>query len=348
MPAQTQLLPSGFYPVLISGIRFETGDVKTFTLAKDIPYKAGQFLTLLSPNGKERRSYSFSSEPGTDRYPAITVKRVQNGLMSRYLFDVARPGDALYISDPSGFFVLPENIDAYEQVFFMAAGIGITPVFSLIKALLLNHPHIKVTLIYSSRSITGTVFYDELQLLAEKYKTTFRIEYLFSTAADLSHARLNKLLLPRMIDEYLYTDRSKALFYICGPFVYMRMVLLALEEAYIPAENIKKENFNTAVIQRRSVPPDTGSHHVSIQYKGKQFRFASAYPDTILSSAQKHGIALPYSCGNGICGTCAALCTSGKVWHRNNEVLTGKELKSGLVLTCTGYPVDGDVTLEIN
>lgn len=338
---------SNFYPVRISDIRSETEDVKTFFLAETPPYRAGQFLTILSPGGKERRSYSFSSDTGTDRYAAITVKRIHNGLMSRYMFDKARPGDTLQVSGPSGFFVLPENIDAYEQVFFMAAGIGITPVFSLIKSLLLNHPLVRVALIYSSRSITETVFYDQLQSLAATYKERFHIEYLFSTAADLSRARLNKLLLPKLIGEHLRTEKAKALFYVCGPFVYMRMVLLALEEAYISAENVKKENFNTAVIQQKFAPPDTGSHHVTIQYNGEQFHFNSAYPDTILSSAQKHNIALPYSCGNGICGTCAAQCIKGKVWHRNNEVLTEKELKAGLVLTCTGYPINGDVTLEI-
>lgn len=341
------LRPADFHRVTISGIRPETSGVKTFILADTISYKAGQFLTILSPDGKERRSYSFSTEPAIDKYPAITVKRVNNGLMSRYLIDAIKPGDTVYVSDASGFFVLPDDMDAYEQVFFMAAGIGITPVFSLIKSLLLQHPHISVILVYSNRSITDTVFYEELEALKNQH-AQFGIEYLFSTSPDLSRARLNKLMLPSILNEHLKTEKVKALFYVCGPFMYMRMVLLALEEAYIPAENIKKENFSTAAIRQKLAPPDTGSHNVTVSYRGQQFRFTSGYPDTILSSAQKQHIALPYSCENGICGTCAALCTRGKVWHRNNEVLTDKELKNGLILTCTGYPVDGDVTLEIN
>ena len=55
---------------------------------------------------------------------------------------------------------------------------------------------------------------------------------------------------------------------------------------------------------------------------------------------------MPYSCEAGRCGNCVARCTKGLVWHSYNEVLTEKELKNGLVLTCVGYPVGGDVDLE--
>jgi ring-1,2-phenylacetyl-CoA epoxidase subunit PaaE len=55
---------------------------------------------------------------------------------------------------------------------------------------------------------------------------------------------------------------------------------------------------------------------------------------------------LPYSCEAGKCGTCAATCTSGKVWMSYNEVLLDKEIAEGRVLTCTGFAVAGNVTLQ--
>ncbi|MBS1562920.1 MAG: 2Fe-2S iron-sulfur cluster binding domain-containing protein, partial [Bacteroidetes bacterium] len=58
------------------------------------------------------------------------------------------------------------------------------------------------------------------------------------------------------------------------------------------------------------------------------------------------GIALPYSCEAGRCGSCAATCTKGKVWMSYNEVLLDEELAKGRILTCTGYPVGGDIELE--
>ncbi len=71
------------------------------------------------------------------------------------------------------------------------------------------------------------------------------------------------------------------------------------------------------------------------------------YPDSILKTAKKQGILLPYSCEAGRCGNCAAKCIKGNIWHSYNEVLTETELKKGLVLTCVGHPVGGDAELEI-
>jgi len=57
-------------------------------------------------------------------------------------------------------------------------------------------------------------------------------------------------------------------------------------------------------------------------------------------------IELPYSCETGRCGTCAAVCKRGNVWMKYNEVLTDEDIRANKVLTCTGYPVYGDVGLD--
>jgi len=55
---------------------------------------------------------------------------------------------------------------------------------------------------------------------------------------------------------------------------------------------------------------------------------------------------LPYSCEAGRCGSCTATCIDGKVWMSYNEVLMDDEISKGRVLTCTGYPIGGDVVLK--
>jgi ring-1,2-phenylacetyl-CoA epoxidase subunit PaaE len=80
----------------------------------------------------------------------------------------------------------------------------------------------------------------------------------------------------------------------------------------------------------------------------KKYQFRSGYPQTILQAAKKAGIELPYSCETGRCGTCAAVCTSGNVWMKYNEVLTEQDVKKGMVLTCTGYPVYGNAELDFD
>lgn len=348
------MTPDLYTTVIIRSIKEEAEGVKTFTLAtadgEPISYKAGQFLTFVinHHNKEERRSFSISSSPALNEPLSITIKRVDNGLYSRLLIDRAQAGDTLQLVGASGLFTLPENIDSYDQIFFFAAGIGITPIFSLVKTALYTHPQLHITLVYSNSNKQKTVFYEELLALQKKFTKRLHIEFLFSSSFDLSRARLSKLLLPILIKELSKAPDNKTLYYTCGPFAYMRMVLLTLEELGIQPGNVKRENFNTEVKPViKILPPDVNAHTIFITTTKKEYSFLSQYPDTILAAAQKNNINLPYSCETGRCGSCVALCTHGNVWMSNNEVLTEKDINEGKILTCVGYPVNSDVTLKL-
>ena len=333
----------------IKNIKEEVKDFKTFSFAENINYKAGQYLTFVyhSHNEEVRRSYSITSSPVLNEPLAIGVKRIENGLFSRKLIDSAKPDDELISIGAGGLFVLPDDIENYKQVFFFAAGSGITPVYSLIKTLLHVYANIKVVLIYSNASPEKTVFLHELKALETKFKQ-LHIKFLFSNIVDLSKARLHRDLIFGLLNELSITDFSKTLFYICGPESYMRLCTFTLRESDVPLLNIKREDFViNAVRKRDSLPPDKISHKAFINLNGKKFEFAVDYPNSILQSAKKLNIALPYSCEAGRCGSCVAKCLKGKVWHSYNEVLTEKELRQGLILTCVGHPVNDDVELEI-
>ena len=346
MPAEN------YKTAIITSIREETPGVKTFTVTytdgSPIPYIAGQFITFVfTHHGKEeRRSFSISSSPVTGDPLAFTVKRVDNGAYSRLLTDRAAVGDKLYTTGAAGLFTLPQNMEPYKQIFFFAAGIGITPVHSLITTLL-HTQQVQVTLIYSNRAKEDTVFYNALQALADAYPN-FKIVYLFSTSFDLVRARLSKALLPVLLRELALVPKNELLFYTCGPFAYMRMAILSLEEQGIRDVQIRKENFNTNDRQVQQVdPPDKATHTATIRHHGKEYRIPVVYPDSILQAAKKAGLALPYSCEVGRCGSCVARCTAGKVWLSYNEVLMDMDIAHGAILTCTGHPVGGDVTIEV-
>lgn len=311
-------------------------------------YKAGQFLTFNFErlNGNARRSYSISSSPVADEPLSITVKRVENGEFSRYFIDHAQVGDVLQCVGVGGLFTLPENIEDYTQVFFLAAGSGITPVYSLLKTVLKQHPHLSVVLIYSSRSVQETIFYNELRQLAVESKGRLKIDFLFSSSNNILKSRLNNSLLSSLLNDYLDTSKEKTLAYICGPVEYMDTVSITLLTDGIPKANIYKELFVPYKPESIEQPPDTLPHKVHIRLKNRTEVFTVQYPVSILHQAMKEGIALPYSCESGQCGSCAARCTSGHVWIAYNEVLTERELDQGLVLTCQGFPVGGDVELE--
>lgn len=338
--------------IRVKEIREAAPDFKTYVFedGHGIYYKAGQYLTLvIIHHGEEvRRSYSITSSPLINEPLAIGVKRMTNGFFSRQLIDKTKPGDVFTTTGAGGFFILPADIDNIRQLFFFAAGSGITPILSLIKTVLVAHAHISIVLIYSNASKEKTIFYRDLLELSARFPERFHVEFLFSNARDLSKARLHRTLLFDLIERFSISEVGSILYYICGPEAYMRLCTYTLQEMGIKKEQIKKENFLTGAGRRVSLlPPDTARHTTQITIGKKQYAFPVQYPDTILSAAKKQGINLPYSCEAGRCGNCVAKCTSGKVWHSYNEVLTEKELAEGLILTCVGHPVDGDVSLVI-
>ena len=236
----------------------------------------------------------------------------------------------------------------YKQVFFFAAGSGITPIYSLLKTALHLYPHLSIILIDSNTSPATTIFLEDLLKLKNQYPDQFQLKFLFSIAPELIKARLHRELLIELLNLYAIADHSSILFYICGPLSYMRMCTYVLQELHVPTDNIKKENF--IIDQPRPLqvlPVDKETHNALMHLEGNNYSIPVHYPDSILQSAKKNGIALPYSCETGRCGSCVARCIKGRVWLSYNEVLTDKELAKGLTLTCVGHPVGGDVELMI-
>ncbi|TGE21703.1 ferredoxin--NADP reductase [Hymenobacter aquaticus] len=347
-------MTSPYTTLTIQEIREEAPDTKSFVLAappgQEIQYQSGQYLTLVhQQHGQEiRRSYSISSAPAWHEPLTITVKRVDNGLLSRRLIDQARVGDPLLTLGAAGFFTLPEDIGRYRQLVLLAAGSGITPIFSLLKTALRDYPHLRVLLVYSNRTPATTIFRAALAQLAGQYAAQLHLELLYSNDPNLARAHLHKELLETLVARYAPTPPAQTLAYLCGPLNYMRMGTYGLHEAGLPLSHIRRELFNTgAATVPHSIPPDTDAHPVTIRLRGQEHRVLVQYPQTILQAARRQGLVLPYSCEAGQCGNCAARCTQGTIWMATNEVLTERETTRGLVLTCTGYPVGGPATLEI-
>lgn len=340
--------------VRIKQIITETNNAKTFVLetvdGTDISYRSGQFLTFIfqTRTGEERRNYSISSSPEFDEPLSITIKRIPNGNFSRQTVDHAQVGDQLTTIGANGLFTLPSNMSQYQQFFLLAAGNGIAPVYSLLKTVLKRFPAIRVTLIYSNHSVEETIFYKGLRELQAAYPGQLEIEWLFSNAPDYTKARLGNWLLGELLKKYRKAPMARCLFYLCGPFKYMRVITITLLSAGAHLSQIRKEEFVLMEPQFDLIPPDTSTREITLTLDGKNYKFQTTYPDTILKAAKKQGIELPYSCEVGRCGACMAVCTHGRVWMKLNEVLTDDDARSGRVLTCTGYPVGGDVELDFD
>lgn len=327
----------------VEAIKWETPDTATFyfseTTGKSISYRAGQFITLVFTHHQEeiRRSYSLSSSPG-EPLLSITAKRIANGEISRFMLTKIKVGDIINAVEPAGKFIVPEN--SPQDIFFFAGGSGITPIFSQIKHLIYKGSANKLILIYSSQNAREVLFKAELDKLQAENSDHFEIIYLFSSEGN----RLNNEMAEELVKESS-THIGDALFYLCGPFAYMRMIRLTLLYMGVNPENIRRENF---VLETVNVPHATLNYparSIRIHFKNETHDITVGENQTILQAALQNDIQLPYSCRAGICSACAAHCKSGKIDMPVNDVLTDNDLRQGWILTCTGYPVTDDVEI---
>jgi len=335
----------------------ETSDAITIKLlvedGKTITYKSGQFITLIfERRGKEiRRSFSLSSAPGIDKELWITVKRIPNGDISSFIYRHIKVGEIIKSLPPAGRFVLQTNKSLQRDIFMVAAGSGITPMYSLIRSILIEEPKSRITLIYSSRNEQSTIFYKRLNELSEQYSEQLKCIYIFSNPEDKNHpynVHLNLGLLKDLIEQNMQFDRDTAEFMLCGPFTYMRMAEMIIIAMGFDESRVHKENFVILAEQEAiNTPPvqEKGYKTVNISYNGNNFDLIVSPGKPILKSALEKGIYLPYSCQGGVCGICSAICKHGEVKMSINDVLTNKDLEKGWVLTCVGYPITEKVEL---
>ncbi|MGV3765177.1 MAG: 2Fe-2S iron-sulfur cluster-binding protein [Chitinophagaceae bacterium] len=330
---------------IITDIIPETPDASSFLLSplngEHVPYKAGQFLTLLlTLHGRAiRRSYSLSSSPGADHALRITVKRVENGEVSRHLLDHLKKGDMIEALPPAGMFVYEEGYTVSRDVFLLAAGSGIVPIFSLLKYLLHLDKTIHIVLVYQNHSVRDTIFRNELEILQKKHNDRF-------TWIDIVRPEhLNNEALEKLIEQELRYNKADARFYTCGPPLFMNMCVFSIRTIGFSSEQVKREFFTTETLPPPPLAKDATPKKVTILANGNRFSFQTQYPSTILESALQQGISLPYSCRNGRCSSCVARCVEGALIMNNNEVLTDKDIRNGLRLICTGYALT-NITLQ--
>lgn len=343
--------------LLIKNKKYAAADtvLLTFQVSNGVApdYLAGQFLTLVfNINGRElRRSYSLYSSPDTDDALSIAIKRVENGEISRLLHHNIAVGDVLYAMPPNGLFTYQPLPQLARTVVLFGAGVGITPLFSILKTALTKERFSKLVLVYSSRSLEETLFYEELNALQREYSERFKIIYVTSAAKNLLMARLNVFLIEKIIKEELSFAPEDALFYTCGPIDYMVTCRIKLLELGFQLAQIKRETFVLPEDEvdeddmTEQAPRDLSTYSVVLDYMGHQHMLVVPHDRTILQAALDQRIDIPYSCRAGICSTCTASCTKGHVHMDYNEVLTDDEVAAGRVLVCTGHPTENGTTI---
>lgn len=341
--------------------REETPEAVTLTLepvgSVPVAYEPGQYLPLVRTFGsyEERRAYSFSSCPGVDALPAITIKRIPNGLFSTWLVQQTRRGDILESAEPAGRFLLPAQQPKW--LLYVAAGSGITPILSHLKAIFFkkNWSDVPVRLLYANRDSAHTIFKRQIDDWINAWPERLEVTYFLSRergAAHAEQAHLNKAVFEQHLLAFVggrvsASARKGLLTYLCAPTPLMRMARMTMRTLGFLDERILQETFTPDPRLQRRQPDPSHRHRITVTLSnGQHVNFDTFEGETILQAALRQGIALPYTCKSGVCLSCLARCIHGEVDVQFVEQ-TNREGPGALVNTCIGYAVSDEVELAL-
>jgi ferredoxin-NADP reductase len=330
----------GFHPLRVARVVPETAESASFVL--DVPdelrdayaYEAGQFLTFrVQADGQQHlRSYSMSSSPGVDAELQVTVKRVPGGLVSNTMIDNLAPGDLVEATRPAGLFCLDEGDG---DVVAFAAGSGITPVYSVVKAALATTDR-RVRLLYANRDRDSVIFGAALDALAAQYPDRLALVH----RLDVEQGFVDAAAVAPFADAAAAAD-----VYVCGPMPFMDIVEGALLARGVDPARIRIERFDPAPppAAPEATAVATGATRVTIELDGQTGTTDHHPGTTILQTARELGLAAPFSCEAGNCATCMARLVEGAVTMYTNNALTDDEVADGWVLTCQSVPTTATV-----
>lgn len=345
--------------LIVSKIERETPDAVTIHFPQPkvhkIWYKAGQFITLaVEIEGKKHfRSYSICTSPRLDDTLAITVKRLKGGLVSNFLNDTVQVGDSFNAMRPSGRFFIENSVKFRRKIYLIGGGSGITPLMSILRAVLFNEPKSEVVLFYANRTREDIIFHEALKKLEKIFPTRLRVFH-FISAEKIREGNYY----PGRFKESTFLPLLKASrkgaenweeerFYLCGPEGLIRVTRESLKKAGIPDNQVYEEVFFTHETLKIATALSSASHDVKVDFAGQSFQFTVPADTAILEAALQQGIPLPHSCRRGICSTCMGKKITGNLIMAKNEALTDWEVAQGYVLVCQAYPQDAGVEIEM-
>jgi ring-1,2-phenylacetyl-CoA epoxidase subunit PaaE len=317
----------------------------------EFAFRPGQSLTVRRQvaGRDERRSYSICAPAGAA--PRIGVREVSGGAMSGWLVRNLRPGDVVQAAPPSGTFT--PALDQPARHALIAAGSGITPMISIAASVLAADEVSTVVLIYGNRRTDSVMFADELADLKDRYPARFALVHVLSREpreSDVLSGRLDADRLARLVDALAPAQRVDH-WWLCGPFGMTETARAVLAERGVRAERIHRELFyveDTAPLpaQHADAAPEGPTCAVTMLLDGRSTTLALPRDVPILDAAQRVRTDLPFACKGGVCGTCRARLTEGRVRMRRNFALEQEELDAGFVLTCQSLPVTERITID--
>jgi ring-1,2-phenylacetyl-CoA epoxidase subunit PaaE len=344
------------HPLRVAAIDELTDDAVAITfevppeLADDYAFVPGQHLSIEGGDGL-RRSFSICTPPSAGAL-RIGVKRLPGGAFSDGVVSRLRVGDALDVMTPAGRFTTELDPAARKAYVAVAAGSGITPVLSIVAAVLEGESGSSVTLVYANRTSRSVMFLDEVHDLKDRYPDRLQIVHVLSREAqevELFSGRLDGRRLTGILDALVPAAQVDEWF-LCGP----QEMVVELREAIRDAGArgpVHTELFHADPVPR--APVETlaaavdGAARVAVRLDGRTSEL-HLRPDgpPVLEAALAVRSDLPFACKGGVCGTCRARLVEGSVAMDANWALEPEELDRGYVLTCQSHPTSERVVVD--
>ena len=350
-----------FHALRIAEIVPETSEANSIRF--DVPeelrdrfaFRAGQHLTLRATiDGEEvRRNYSLCTRPAEGDW-MVTVKRIGGGLFSNWVGDRLKPGDTLDVMPPHGSFTCEFDAARSRHLVGIAGGSGITPVMSLVRTLLAEEPNSRFTLFYGNRDSSSIIFLEALAGLKDKHLGRLEIYHFLDAEEqdiELFNGMLNRARLDEAISALVPDAPDVDGWFICGPGPMMDAAEDALLNRNIPKERIHIERFTAdrpsaaLAAEMAQLQTKAAGATMSVTLDGRTRRVAFTEAN-ILDSARASGLPAPFACKAGVCATCRAKVTGGKVEMAARYGLTDEEVAAGYVLTCQSVPVGDGVAVD--
>ena len=343
-----------FHSLRVAAIDPLTDDAVALTfevpeeLRDEYVFTAGQHLSIRG-NDEKRRSFSIFTPPSSGLL-RVGIKVLPGGSFSEGVLGHLEVGDELEVMTPAGRFTVVPDPDAKRRYVAIAAGSGITPVLSIVTALLDGEPDAEVTLVYANRTHRTVMFLDEVHDLKDRFPERFQILHVLSREqqdVELLSGRLDADRFRAIVDAFGLAGADD--WFLCGPHemvVDLRQTLTDLGESRVHTELFHADPAPRAPVAALIDGTD-GAAQVTIRLDGRASDFPLR-PDgpPVLEAALDVRSDLPFACKGGVCGTCRAKLVEGTVQMDANYALEPDEVERGYVLTCQSHPTSATVTLD--
>lgn len=348
-----------FVPLTIKSIQPQTENAICISFevqpeqASSFEYQPGQHLTIrhLTEQGEIRRCYSICSDVQEDM--SIAIKKIEQGQFSTWANEQLKAGDVLEVMPPQGVFFQKAAKVGGQHYLGFAAGSGITPILSIVKAVLNRQPNATFTLVYGNRSWKQTMFAEQIMDLKDQFHQRLQLVNIFSRElndSEIFNGRIDAAKLQQLAKAGLIRHDTDHCF-ACGPEEMMSAVEQILPTLGIERSKIHTERFNTGTAHKVSAQKiqQRSEEKVNIILDGRELVIeVSKQDDSILDAALRAGADLPYACKGGVCATCKCKVLEGEVEMAINYSLEEDEVQKGYVLSCQARPTTANVRLSFD